>query len=77
MICIPIRYPDSDKEKVKGEGGGEKQWVVVELQGTLHNIDGGPLNSRDLGTIEWINVLDRMYAYFVGEACTNDWKSFV
>ena len=44
MICIPIRFPDQ-----------ESRWVLIELQGTLHNSDGGALNSKILGSLEWNN----------------------
>ncbi|OAO14166.1 chromosome transmission fidelity protein 8 [Blastocystis sp. ATCC 50177/Nand II] len=45
MIYVPI----VDRES------GKQQWVIIELQGTLHNCNEAPLNGCDLGTLQWTN----------------------
>lgn len=56
MICIPLVSNESGEEIVDSNERNDEQWVLVELQGKLHNIDGDGLCGIDLGTLEWVNV---------------------
>ncbi|KAK8802669.1 hypothetical protein WA171_006345 [Blastocystis sp. BT1] len=45
MICIPLVLNES----------GQETWVLIELQGKLHNIDGDGFCGIDLGTLGWVD----------------------
>ena len=50
------------------------QWVIIELQGTLHNPTGEPLNGHDLGTLQWMNVSPVPVRDVLGKSCVAHWK---
>ena len=51
--------------------------MILELQGTIHNVDGNKLNGNDLGKLEFINVSYGILVSCKGSSCFINWKSFM